>query len=448
MAPKNTANSGKRKKGQSSSAPNSSRNRNFDQTRFLSRYHQERYVELLDQNMWCERVFNVKPDGPYQDFARLLIDQKWEKLCNPFTEINAHLVREFYANALPLNPHTDFFTYETFVRGQKIVFDRDAINDYLGNPFELPEPTHYDDFHKKQAGGYFKIPEVHNEIKKFLLLEGYNYDISEGGREHRAQYRFMTKPAQFIQRFILHNVIPSSHVSDCVVEICPLIYYILQGTKVDIARSIAWEMRKVTLQGKSERESRLFFPGLIMGLIKATGMVLPTGVHETIKNPINDAYIKRHIFGNTKKDASKGKQPSTSQTQPPPQSHLPPQFQQPPPPQSGPFDMAAYAQWQYQCNMHTWRMLEASNRADLYFQQAQYEMQQQQGYPPEVMDRFMTPPAFKDYLSWPEGMPDAFGGAESSDDDILMGDSDRDDPDKVPNASTDSNDGDDDDLQG
>jgi hypothetical protein len=97
--------------------------------------------------------------------------------------------------------------------------------------------------------------------------------------------------------------------------------------------------------------------------------------------------------------------------------------------------------------MHTWRMLEAGNRADLYFQQAQYEMQQQQGYPPEVMDHFMTPPAFKAYLSWPEGMPDAFGGAGSSfgslDDDILMGDYDRDDPDKVPSASGDSNDGDD-----
>jgi hypothetical protein len=32
---------------------------------------------------------------------------------------------------------------------------------------------------------------------------------------------------------------PNSHMLDCTVDVCPLIFYILKGIKVDIARTIA-----------------------------------------------------------------------------------------------------------------------------------------------------------------------------------------------------------------
>ena len=131
--------------------------------------------------------------------------------------------------------------------------------------------------------------------------------MSEVGREYRAQYKFMTNHAKIIQKFILYNVIPNSHLSNCIVEIFPLIYYILKDIKVDIARTMAWELRKVTLQGKGERETCLSFPGLIMDLIKDSDMRLPNVVHEKIRNPINDAFITRFIMGETKKDKGKGK---------------------------------------------------------------------------------------------------------------------------------------------
>lgn len=275
MAPKKPVNTSKRKKGDTSSTRPPSRNQAFDKERFRSRYHQDRYIELLDQAMWCERVFNLNPQGPFKEIAKLFIDQGWDRLLKPITDINAELVREFYANALPENPHTDPFTFETFVRGRTIRFDREAINTYLGNPYELDHPDDLDDFHDKQNLGHFILPGPHEEIKRFLLLGDHNYDISEAGREYRAQYKYMTNEAKIIQKFILYNVRPNSHLSDCVVEVCPLIYYILKGIKVDIARTIAWELRMVTLQGRAEREARLSFPGLIMGLIKDSGMHLP-----------------------------------------------------------------------------------------------------------------------------------------------------------------------------
>jgi len=90
-----------------------------------------------------------------------------------------------------------------------------------------------DDFYDKQNNGTFSLPAQHEEIKKFLLLEGFNYDISEAGKEHRAQYKFMTNPAKIIQKFIMYNVMPNNHLSDCTVDVSPLIYYILKGIKVD-----------------------------------------------------------------------------------------------------------------------------------------------------------------------------------------------------------------------
>jgi len=314
-----------------------------------------------------ERVFNLDPKGPFKDIAKLLLDQGWTRLLNPITSLNAELVREFNANALPENPHTDPFTYETYVRGRVIRFDREAINQYLWNPFQILHQDDLDDFHAKQNNGHFTLPAPHEEIKRFVLLEGFNYDVREAGREYRAQYKFMTNHAKIIQKFILYNVIPNSHLSDCIVEICPLIYYILKGIKVDIARNIGWELRKVTLQGKGERETRLSFPGLIMGLIKDSGMRLPNDVHEKIRNPINDAFITRFIMGETKKGkssrASSSRQP---QSQPPSQTK-----QQNEPtliPPNATFDFASYAQWEHESNRHTWNMLSATNRANTYFQ--------------------------------------------------------------------------------
>jgi hypothetical protein len=90
-------------------------------------------------SLWKERVFQINPEGPYKHILQLFLNQGWERLLNPITDINAELVQEFYANALPENPKTDEFPYETFVRGRTIRFDREAINKYLGNPFPLDD---------------------------------------------------------------------------------------------------------------------------------------------------------------------------------------------------------------------------------------------------------------------------------------------------------------------
>jgi len=163
-------------------------------------------------------------------------------------------------------------------------------------------------------------------------------------------------------------------------------------------------------------------------------MKLPNVVHEYIQNPIDDDHITRFILGQKKKHKGKGAASSREpQTQPPPQlePHIEP---------LAAFDMASYAQWQYQCNTQTWDMLAATNCANTYFQQSQYLMQQQAGYPLEIMEQFMTPQAFQTHVAWPEVRPNPYGrggafGAEDENEDVMEY-SDTDDPDKVPSETS------------
>jgi hypothetical protein len=74
------------------------------------------------------------------------------------------------------------------------------------------------------------------------------------------------------------------------------------------------------------------------------------------------------------------------------------------------------------------------------------------GYPPEIMDQFMAPPAFQEYANWPEDTPKPFGGGGDfrGQDDANMediGGLGDDDPANVPSATSTPHGSDDDDMQ-
>jgi len=120
--------------------------RNPDRTRFTSNKHYDRFLKLT-KGTWHDKVFRVDPSGPYDYLLQMFTDRKWDKLLSPPTLIDPNIVKEFYANAMPVCDQRDMdaqFSHTTFVRGKTIVFDRDTINDYLGNPLTLPpseDPT-------------------------------------------------------------------------------------------------------------------------------------------------------------------------------------------------------------------------------------------------------------------------------------------------------------------
>jgi len=90
-----------------------------------------------------------------------------------------------------------------------------------------------------------------------------SYDTSDVGKKHRAKYAHMILPAHVCLKLILHNIRPKSRISTTTIDVCALIYYILKGKKVDIARTIVNEMKLITYQGSGLQTILLVSPPLL-----------------------------------------------------------------------------------------------------------------------------------------------------------------------------------------
>src|SRR4051812_34995178 len=133
MASKRTVASKKQK----TTAGTSRTQQSYDQTRFLGQQNEERYHELADRTIWYERIFNLNPQGDCGALTEAWTDRKWEKLLDPHRKINTEALREFYANALPIEGER--YPFKTKVGGRSIDFSRDAISEFLGHPLVLRE---------------------------------------------------------------------------------------------------------------------------------------------------------------------------------------------------------------------------------------------------------------------------------------------------------------------
>ena len=145
MAPKNqqkasSSAKGKRKQTEDAPAP-----RPFDEHRFFSVAHQDRYQELCSRKIWHDKQFQISAEGKYRVLAAIIQKRKWEQLVAPHPQINTEIVREFYANAMPLEGEA--FSFKTMTRGRVINFDRQGINEYLGKPYKLKTPDELCPFH-------------------------------------------------------------------------------------------------------------------------------------------------------------------------------------------------------------------------------------------------------------------------------------------------------------
>lgn len=239
--------------------------------------------------MWAEKEFRIDPNGKYKGIAGIFEKRKWGVLLKPELKIHGDIVREFYANSLPVKGEE--FTFTTFVRGCTIHFDRDAINTFLGKPLEMGEDE-LCAFHVKQAQGNWDL----EEIRKGIMQPGKDYDYSSStNKAFRAQKGDMNLAAQVVLNLILYNIRPKSHLSSTTLDVTPLLYFILSDRQVDIARVIAKELNTVALNGVIGGKCLLSFPGLIMGLCKKEKVAIPSHGYEEIANPIDDTYIYRYI---------------------------------------------------------------------------------------------------------------------------------------------------------
>lgn len=300
MAPKNKTTGTKRTRGSTSGTIERSIPvpRIFDRNRYSSGKHLMRYNEL-NKGTWHEKTFNINPTGNYAHILNMITSRKWDKLLTPETQINPDIVREFYANALPNCEKTEMdarFTYTSFVRGTNVRFDRDTINTYLGNPLEL-DPPEDPTIPTLCAYGEMERDKDYSfrQIARDILLPGKTYNKGKKSQEYTtANFRDMKLEAGIIFQFLVHNVVPRSHVTTTPMAALPLLWHILQGGQVDVARIISDQMKHVALCGFIGKITKLSFPGLLMGLLKDQGVIIPEPRTEKLKGVVDDRYIFIH----------------------------------------------------------------------------------------------------------------------------------------------------------
>jgi len=300
MAPKNQPRVGNKRQKPSSSGtidrpippP-----RTFDRSRFSSGKHFQRFTQF-GKGTWHEKVFDIRPTGQYAYILEMITTRGWSKLLTPETRINPDIVKEFYANAMPLCETHEMvtqFTYTTMVRGTTIRFDRDTINTYLGEPLELPPSEDPTDPALCRYGQKERDNEWnHTRIEREILLPGKRYNRGRTNEVTTANFSDMTLEAAIIFQFLVHNVVPKSHVTTTPVSATPLLWHILRGGEVDVARVISEQLKHVALSGLIGKATKLSFPGLIMGLVKDQGVQIPEPRSEQIKGVVNDRYIHNH----------------------------------------------------------------------------------------------------------------------------------------------------------
>jgi len=221
------------------------------------------------------------------------------KTYEPPTLINADIVKEFYANAMPTCDKKDMeaqFSFTTMVRGIIIHFDQDTINTYLVSPLTL-KPS--EDPTQPNLCGYGQKEEDkdwnHAEIVRDILLSGKRYNKGRSDDSTTTNFGDMTLKAAIIFKFLVHNVWPKNHVTTTSKAVTPLIWHILKGGEVDVARIISRELRHVALSGLTLKLTKLSFPGFIMRLVQALGVQIPGPFGERLVGPIDDKYILSHI---------------------------------------------------------------------------------------------------------------------------------------------------------
>ncbi|KAL5137874.1 hypothetical protein HKD37_10G028162 [Glycine soja] len=108
----------------------------YDSHRFRSVVHQQRFEAIKGWSFLRERRVQLR-DDEYTDFQEEIGRRRWAPLVTPMAKFDPEIVLEFYANAWPTEEGVR--DMRSWVRGQWIPFDADAISQLLGYPMVLEE---------------------------------------------------------------------------------------------------------------------------------------------------------------------------------------------------------------------------------------------------------------------------------------------------------------------
>ena len=126
----------------------------------------------------------------------------------PMAKFNPEIVLEFYANAWPMEEGVR--DMRSWVRGQWIPFNANALNQFLSCPLILEKDQRCEFSQKRdQASGFDK-----EAIAQLLCIPGQDFPWTAAGRRVRIMRTSMTTLTQIWLTLLLSNILPSDHNSD------------------------------------------------------------------------------------------------------------------------------------------------------------------------------------------------------------------------------------------
>ncbi|KAK7397510.1 hypothetical protein VNO78_18686 [Psophocarpus tetragonolobus] len=286
----------KRRKGQASSQQPETEPQEtsppfqLDRFKFHTKAKQQQYVDIEGRKILEERRVKLEP-SEWQEFTDEIARRKWKKLAKPEETFDEILVKEFYANAYPVQRHDKL--RRSWVCGTSIHYDRDAMNDFLGGNFILGGDG-LDIFTRLKKNMHL-LPHV---LVDKLCLPGRSYEVAHT----RNPVSFLRKDVKTLvriwQNFINYNIMPLTHIFDINIPRAQIISCILQKYDIDIAHIVSNEIHSCVFStpAPSGVSKPLAFPGLIMGLIKAKKVKISFHPSRPLWPPINAFYIRTHCI--------------------------------------------------------------------------------------------------------------------------------------------------------
>ncbi|KAL5180064.1 hypothetical protein HKD37_01G001260 [Glycine soja] len=264
----------------------------YDSHRFRSAEHQQRFEAIKGWSFLRERRVQLR-DDEYTDFQEEIGRRRWASLVTPMAKFDPEIVLEFYVNAWPTEEGVR--DMRSWVRGQWIPFDAEAIGQLLGYPLVLEEGQECEYGQRRNRSDGFDG----EAIAQLLCIPGQDFTRTAAGRRVRIMRTNMTTLTQIWMTLLLSNILPIDHNSDLPLPKCQLVYAILTRMSIHVAQLIADAIyifagmaptRHPLDQDKSNRA--LGFPALITGLCQS--FRVPVTPSKVIRPPITRAFIEKY----------------------------------------------------------------------------------------------------------------------------------------------------------
>ncbi|KAH1254125.1 hypothetical protein GmHk_04G010629 [Glycine max] len=157
----------------------------FDSHHFRSTEHQQRFEAIKGWSFHRERRVQLREDE-YTDFQEEIARRHWTSLVTPMAKFDPEIVLEFYANAWPTEEGVR--DMRSWVRGQWIPFDADALSQFLGDPLVLEEVQQCEFGQRRNRADGFD----EEAITQLLCTPGQDFARTAAGRRVRIMCTSMT----------------------------------------------------------------------------------------------------------------------------------------------------------------------------------------------------------------------------------------------------------------